>query len=406
MKIGVVGLGFVGLVTAAVLAMQNNKVTGIDIDSSKVDSLKNERLYFHEPELQNIISKHKSMMLFSTDFDDLVDTEVVFITVPTPNIKGRIDTNFVQTAIESILRSNSDAIVAIKSTVTPGTSSRFKEQYKAKIISNPEFLREGNAVQDTINPDRIVIGGEEENVNVIENVWKFTGAPVIKTTRENAELIKYASNSFLATKISFINEIANLCEKIPNCDIEVIAEGMGLDRRIGPRFLKAGIGFGGSCFPKDTKALISYANQLGINLDLISSTLKINDDRIDRLIGHLKERFTDLSKLRILQLGLSFKENTDDIRESPAQKLYLELIRNGAKVKVFDPVTKVNGIDICPSIEQCLDEVDVIIIATEWPHFKVLENLNIKIPVIDGRRILNPTKIPNYIGIGMYCERS
>ncbi|MGB9815793.1 MAG: UDP-glucose dehydrogenase family protein [Thermoplasmata archaeon] len=404
MKIGVVGMGFVGSVTAAVLADQGNDVIGLDIDSQKIKMLNSGRSPIFEPGLEEMIKRNKNNLKFTTDYSLLKDAEVIFIAVPTPNENGKINLNYVYSAVRSIKSVNKNAIIVIKSTVIPGTGTRIEKEFQVKIVSNPEFLREGNAIQDTIHPDRVVIGGEYENSRIISEIWKFTNAPILLTTRENAELIKYASNAFLATKISFINEVANLCEKIPNADVEIVARGMGMDKRIGPLFLKAGIGYGGSCFPKDTQALISFAEEIGEEMKIVKAARKVNEERIDRIIKILEREFKKLKGLRILQLGISFKENTSDVRESQALKLYEILKKNGAIVNVFDPVNRIDGIDYCSSIEDCINNADVIIIATEWQEFRILEKMNLKIPVIDGRRILNPDKFEKYIGIGRYYE--
>ncbi len=404
MKVGVVGLGFVGSVTAAVLADQGNDVVGLDIDYQKIKMLNSGRSPIFEPGLEELIKRNKNNLKFTTDYSFLKDAEVIFIAVPTPNENGKINLNYVYSAVRSIKSVNRNAIIVIKSTVIPGTGTRIEKEFQVKIVSNPEFLREGNAIQDTIHPDRVVIGGEYENSSIISEIWRFTNAPILLTTRENAELIKYASNAFLATKISFINEIANLCEKIPNADVEIVAKGMGMDKRIGPLFLKAGIGYGGSCFPKDTQALISFAEEIGEEMKIVKAARKVNEERIDRIIKILEGKFKKLKGLRILQLGISFKENTSDVRESQALKLYEMLKEKGAIVNVFDPVNRIDGIDYCSSIEDCINNADVIIIATEWQEFRILEKMNLKIPVIDGRRILNPDKFEKYIGIGRYYE--
>jgi UDPglucose 6-dehydrogenase len=404
MKIAVVGLGFVGCVTAAVLADQGNEVIGLDIDAQKIKLLNSGKSPIFEPGLEELIKKNEKNLKFTTDYSLLSDSDVIFIAVPTPNENGKIDLNYVYSAIKSVALINKNAIIVIKSTVIPGTGTRLEKEFNVKIVSNPEFLREGNAIYDTMHPDRVVIGGNYEYTNIVSDIWKFTNAPVLLTTRENAELIKYASNAFLATKISFINEVANLCEKIPNSDVEIVAKGMGLDKRIGPLFLKAGIGYGGSCFPKDTQALITFAEDLGEKMNIVKAAKKVNEERIERIIKILERKFKTLKGLKILQLGISFKENTNDIRESQALKLYEILKKKGAIVNVFDPVNRIDTIDYCNSIEECINNADVIIVATEWQEFKILETMNIKIPVIDGRRILNPNKFENYIGIGRYYD--
>jgi len=402
MNIGVVGLGFVGSVTAAVLADQGHNVIGLDIDNAKIKKFNSGEIPIYEPRLKELILKNKKNLKFTLDYNALKDSEIIFIAVPTPNIDEKINLEYVYNAIESTINVNRNAIIVIKSTVVPGTGSKIKNEFQAKIVSNPEFLREGNAIYDTVHPDRVIIGGEEEYARKVSFIWEFTKAPILITTRENAELIKYASNSFLATKISFINEIANICEKIPNTDVEIIAKGMGYDKRIGPLFLKAGIGYGGSCFPKDTEALITFAEELGEEMKIIKAARKVNEERIERIIKIIENKLGKIEGLRILQLGISFKENTNDVRESQALKLYYALIKKGANVIVFDPVSKIEGIRYCESIKDCLISIDAIVVATEWTEFKILEEMDLKIPVIDGRRILNHEKFEKYVGIGRY----
>jgi len=400
MNIAVLGMGFVGSVTAAVLADHGNKVIGLDIDTEKIKNFNNGDPPIFEPGLRELILKNKNNLKFTTDYALLKDTEIIFICVPTPNLERQINLNYVYSAIGSIVKVNKDAVIVIKSTVVPGTGTKIEKEFNVKITSNPEFLREGDAIFDTVHPDRVVIGGNEEHAKRVAKIWDFTNAPMLITTRENAELIKYASNAFLATKISFINDIANLCEKIPNADVEIIAKGMGLDKRIGPLFLKAGIGYGGSCFPKDTQALISFAEEVGEELKIVKAAIEVNNHRVEKMIRLIKAKMGDISIINILQLGISFKENTNDIRESPALKLYEKLKELGAKVRIYDPVNKMNSIDYCENLKDCIENTDLIIIATEWPEFKALEYMNLKIPVIDGRRILDPSKFVNYIGVG------
>lgn len=402
MKIGIVGMGFVGSVTAAVLADQGNEVIGIDVDEKKIENFRSENMPIFEPGLKELIIKNRKNLEFSTDYYSLKNAGIIFIAVPTPTAEGKINLEYVYSAVKSIISVNKDAIIVIKSTVVPGTGTKIANEFDIKVVSNPEFLREGNAIYDTIHPDRVVIGGDEKHATIISELWKFTNAPVLITTRENAELIKYASNAFLATKISFINEIANLCEKIQNTDVEIVAKGIGYDKRIGPLFLKAGIGYGGSCFPKDTEALISFAEEMGEEMKIVKETKKVNEGRIERIIKTIEKKFGRIRGLRILQLGISFKENTSDLRESQALKLYNALIEKGASVVVFDPVIKNENIKICKSIEECIKNSDLIVVSTEWPDFKVLERMDVRIPVIDGRRILDPEKIKDYIGVGKY----
>ncbi|MDE1870401.1 MAG: UDP-glucose/GDP-mannose dehydrogenase family protein, partial [Candidatus Micrarchaeota archaeon] len=266
MKIAIIGLGYVGQVSAIALAAQGHDVLGVDVDKSKVESLIKGVPTIHEPKLKELLEKNKSNIRFSTSYEGLADVEVAIISVPTPTVKGKADLGYVKEACRSAIAANSKITLVIKSTVVPGTAKEIEREIGAKVVSNPEFTQEGSALEDTLHPDRTVIGSSEERAaGIVEKLWSFTGAPTIKTTNENAEMIKYASNAFLATKISFINEVADLCEKIPGGDVEVVAKGMGLDKRIAPRFLKAGIGYGGSCLPKDTQALVSFAKERGVS---------------------------------------------------------------------------------------------------------------------------------------------
>lgn len=395
MKVGIVGLGYVGIVTGAVLSNNGYEVKGVDTDTNKVDNLRNGRNIIYEPELESYLKRGN--IEFSNDYSVLDDVEITFISVPTPTIRGKIDRSYVFNAAEAVSNVNKNDIV-IKSTVTPGTASEIMHRVQNNVLSNPEFLSEGNAIYDSIHPDRVVIGGNK--TELVENIWAFTKAPILKTTNENAELIKYASNAFLATKISFINEIANICEKTPNSDVEVVAKGMGYDRRIGSLFLKAGIGYGGSCFPKDTEALLSYARSLGEKMKIVQAAEKVNNTRIKSILAFLEGKYGRISGMNILQLGLSFKENTDDIRESPALRLYRSLSERGARVAVFDPKKSPVRVNWCDSIAQCLEGKDLIIIATEWPEFKLLEKMDIRVPIMDGRRILDPKKFIDYSGVG------
>jgi UDPglucose 6-dehydrogenase len=308
MKIGQVGLGYVGLVNAAVLSNHGHQITGIDIDHSRIVNLNKGIVPIFEPRLEKYLKNGKSNLIFSYDYSLLSGTDAIFITVPTPNNSGKIDLSYVINACDEISRINKSAILIIKSTVIPGTASLISNRTGMNVISNPEFTREGSAIYDTEHPDRIVIGGEPSEI--VKDLWKFTKSPVITTTNANAELIKYASNAFLATKISFINQIADLCEKIPGADVNIVAKGMGLDKRIGKEFLKAGLGFGGSCFPKDTQALISYAKCLGVELSIVRNVYRYNENRIHKIIENAKDNGISFNKSKICVLGLSFKDLT------------------------------------------------------------------------------------------------
>ena len=404
MKIGVVGLGYIGSVTSVALAEAGYEVVGIDIDESKVKLLSAGETPIYEPGLKEMLVKNAKKLRFSIDYNELKDINYIFVIVPTPNKDGKIYLKYVEDAIEKIKQINKNAVVIIKSTVLPGTASNLMATTGMTIISNPEFTKEGTAIEDTLKPDRVVIGGNNKNaIEEVKKIWEFTGSPIIETTNENAEMIKYASNSFLAVKVSYINEIANLCEKVPGCDVEVIAKGMGLDKRIAPYFLKAGIGFGGSCFPKDTAAFISFAKDLNEDLSIIESAVSVNRSRISRIVNLLEDKFNGKETMtRIGVLGLAFKANTDDTRESQSIKLINKLLSIGFKVNAYDPIAKVKleNISLFSSARECIENSDAIVVATEWPEFK---NLEIKGKfVIDMRRMLSLNNDSNLKVVGHY----
>jgi UDPglucose 6-dehydrogenase len=404
-------LGYVGLVTAVALASVGNEIIGIDVDSEKIAKLRQGIPTIYEPGLEDLFKRFAKSMQFSTDYRDLKGAEVVYLIVPTPTVNGKIDLHYVFEAAGNVKKANPEAVLAIKSTVVPGTARKVHEQTGMQVVSNPEFTREGSAIEDTLKPDRVVIGGSDEKaVELVAGIWSFTNAPIIKTTNENAELIKYASNAFLATKISFINEIANLCEKIPGADVDTVAMGMGLDKRIAPYFLKAGIGYGGSCFPKDTKAIAEYAREKGERLSIVEAAMEVNEKRIERVVerARLIAKKLGKEKARVGVLGVAFKDSTDDVRESQALKLINALLQEGFEVTAYDPIVKasdkIKGISQAGSKEACINAADFVIVATEWPEFKGLEEKTDK-PIIDARRILDAGKENVFaIGSGKYAE--
>ena len=398
MKIGIVGLGYVGLVTAVALANAGNEIIGIDIDESKANSLKDHKLTIYEPGLKEAFESAYNKIMFSTDYSLLRGPEIVYVIVPTPTVGGKIVLDYVFDACDRIKAVDVNSIIVIKSTVVPGTARKISEKLGMTVVSNPEFTKEGTAIEDTIHPDRIVIGSDNQKaLDIITELWSFTNAPILKTTNENAELIKYASNAFLATKISFINEIANLCEKIPGADVEIVAKGMGFDKRIAPYFLRAGIGYGGSCFPKDTKAITEFARGLGEQLKIIEATIEVNEDRVNRVYKMINVLLHGkIANIGIL--GMAFKDNTNDTRESQSLKLINKLKSEGFNVNVYDPIVKVGieNVNKCNSIEECIASSDMLIITTEWKEFK---NIKTSKPIIDAKRILDPSK-DNVVPIG------
>ena len=401
MKIGIVGLGYVGLVTAACLANNGHSIIGIDSIPEKVEILKSGRVPIFEPGLKEKISAAKNDLVFSTDYADLAGCSAVLLCVPTPNNGREIDLRYVYDAGKSVSNYAQDSSLVIKSTVLPGTARKVSKETGMNVISNPEFTREGSAIHDTEHPDRVVIGGK--STEVVRKIWEFTGAPMLVTTNENAELIKYASNAFLAVKISFINQIADLCERIPNTDVKVIARGMGLDHRIGSEFLRAGLGYGGSCFPKDTIAFTTFAEEKNTDLSIIRSAIEYNDNRIPDLVGKMIEKSNSLSGKRICVLGLSFKDNTDDLRESRSLLLIENLKIKGATVKAFDPAVKaLKDVTISSDIEECITSSEIVITATEWNDFADMDPALLKgKQVFDLRRILDPEEVDITMGVGI-----
>lgn len=410
MKISVVGTGYVGLVTGVCLSEIGHNVTCIDINEEKIRLLKKGKSPIYEPGLEELIAKNieANRLEFTNDLSEgYSEAEVIYIAVGTPQMEdGSADLSFVEGVARDIATYiKQDTIIVIKSTVPVGTNehvlsivqSKVKGKYNVSIVSNPEFLREGSAVKDTFHGDRIVIGFEDENAGkVLENINKPFGIPIFKTDIRSSEMIKYASNAFLATKISFINEIANICEKL-NANIGDVSKGMGLDQRIGEHFLNAGIGYGGSCFPKDTKALIQIAGQNRYDFELLSSVIKVNSKQQLLLIEKLIDRFGNLNGKTIALWGLAFKPNTDDMREAPSIVISQRLIEEGANVRAYDPIAIENAkrilnkeVAYAQSFTDAIKDVDALLILTEWNEVKTynLKEINqyMKTPIIfDGR---------------------
>ena len=401
LRIGVIGLGYVGLVTAAVLANKGHSVVGIDVDDSRIQMLRSGRSPIYEPELNERILSAGHNLDFSNDYSMLSNCEAIFLCVPTPNVENRIDLRYVMSAASEVKKYCVSSDLVIKSTVLPGTANKVSELTGMNIVSNPEFTREGSAVHDTEKPDRIVIGGR--SVENMKKIWEFTGSPILITTNENAELIKYASNAFLAVKISFINQIADLCEKIPGADVNVVAEGMGMDQRIGREFLKAGVGYGGSCFPKDTVAISSFAKEKGVDLSIVNSAIRYNESRVPTLVKKIEENVYTLNGKKVCVLGLSFKDNTDDLRESRSLMIIENLKKQGANVKAYDPVVRKTGnVDVSDDLDECISTSEIVITATEWKNFSSVDPSILKgKKVFDLRRVFDSSKVELTMGVGI-----
>lgn len=403
MKIAVVGLGFVGLVTSTILA-QFNEIIGIDVDKEKISKLNNNELYIYEPGLKDLFTNNRNNLHFYSDYKNAKDAEIAFICVPTPTVNDKIDIEYVEKSVMSLAEINKSIIIVIKSTVVPGTARNLSQKLGIHIVSNPEFLREGSAIIDTTNPDRIIVGGDKyEVLRKISKIWSFTGAPTLETTNENAELIKYASNSFLAVKISFINEIADLCQEIPNTDVDVVARGMGMDHRIGVDFLRAGLGFGGSCFPKDTRAILTFSQNKGVPLSIVKDAIDVNNGRIKKSIKLIEKAIGSLEAKRILLLGLSFKNDTNDLRESKSVELANELIQRKAIVYAYDPLIKeYPGIRMVKELNS--GSYDCVVISSEWKEFKNNDIYKRNKSVVDLRRIVDINSYTNVKAIGIYYD--
>lgn len=408
MKIAVAGTGYVGLVTGVCLASKGHKVTCVDVDQAKVEIMRQGISPIYEPGLDELMKEYMGNLTFTTDYQMAYkDAEVIFIGVGTPEKKdGSANLSYVYKVAEQIAETvENECVVVVKSTVPIGTNDKIetylfehlKNDVRVHIASNPEFLAQGTAVKDTLQASRIVIGAESDYAkNVLEKVYEKFDAPKVFTNRRSAEMIKYASNDFLALKISYVNEIANLCE-IVGADIEDVTRGMGFDARIGNKFLNSGIGYGGSCFPKDTKALSWLASFNDNEIKTIKAAIEVNENQKFKLIKKARKYYEDFTGLTIAVLGLTFKPGTDDLREAPSLVNIPMMLEDGAKVKAWDPVGVENykkhfpnEIEYCETIEQTLENADICFIFTEWPEVKNLDIMLYKAlmrhPIIlDGR---------------------
>lgn len=429
-EIAVIGVGYVGLVTGACFADLGNKVWCVDINEAKIECLKRGKVPFFEPGLEEIVRRNlrAGRIYFTTSYPEAIkNAQFIFIAVNTPEgEEGEADLSYVEAAAKEIARNLDHPVIIVnKSTVPIGTGDFVAEIIRENmanpsipfwVVSNPEFLREGSAVYDFMNPDRIVLGSTSpEAAEKVAELYAPLQAPVIITDLRTAEMIKYASNAFLATKISFINEIANICEAL-GADIKVVAMGMGLDHRIGSEFLGAGIGWGGSCFPKDVRALAYMAATHGCHPQLLRAVIEINQDQRRRLVHKLRNLLGGSLRNKVIGiLGLAFKPNTDDMREAPSVEIIHMLQHEGAKVKAYDPAAMenakaiLNGVEFKEDPYQVAQGADALILVTEWNEFKQLDMERIRDlmrqPIlIDGRNIYDPEKMKAlgfiYRGIG------
>ncbi len=421
MRITVAGAGNVGLVTAVCFAEAGHQVTCLDTQKEKIEMLEKGQSPFFEPGLEPLLEKNlaSGRLRFSMNPKQAYrDAEIIFIAVGTPEKKdGSVDLSYIYIASYHIAETiENDVIVCTKSTVPVGTNQIIKQIFqhrkprhlKVDVVSNPEFLREGSAIMDFYLGDRIVIGADNpEAASIMEQLYLPLKIPIVVTDIKSAEMIKYASNAFLATKISFINEIANLCEKV-GADIEEVSYGMGMDKRIGPNYLQPGIGYGGSCFPKDTKALVQLAGNVQHPFELLESVIKVNQQQHSLLVRKAKELLGSLKGKKAAVLGLAFKPATDDVREAVSLTLIKELLEEGSMVTAYDPIAIPNAhkqignsIEYTTNIQQALIEADFAVIATEWDQIKHLPFdtylAYMKGPIIfDGRNCYSLKEIQQY----------
>jgi UDPglucose 6-dehydrogenase len=420
--IGVIGTGYVGLVTAAGFAELGNEVWCIDIDEAKIEGLKAGRIPIWEPGLEELVARHRGRLHFSTDLADALEhARLLFVAVGTPpTYSGDADLSAVHAVVAAMPPSDRHALV-MKSTVPVGTGDNIKREFAEqgkggfRYVSCPEFLKEGSAVADFLRPDRVVIGDDGDWAgDAVVDLYAPLEAPLVRTDVRSAEMVKLASNAFLATKISFINEIANVCEET-GADVVEVARGMGLDDRIGPKFLQAGIGFGGSCFPKDVAALKQLAGNSGYHFQLLNSVIEVNELQKRRVIGKLEKHLGTLVGREVALLGLAFKPNTDDMREASSLVLSARLQAAGARVRAYDPVAEaearklLRGVDFVPSAAAAIEGADAVVLVTEWPEFGELDLGEVAAAmrgtlVVDGRNFLDPEAVSaaglTYEGVG------
>ncbi len=427
-KICVVGTGYVGLVTGTCFADLGNTVTAIDVNEAKIRELNQGQMPIFEPGLKEVVERNvrAKRLSFTTSYEEgLKDADFVFISVGTPEgVDGEADLQYVRAAAETIAKTMDHPLVVVnKSTVPVGTGDWVADIIRANqptpiefgVVSCPEFLREGSAIVDFMRPDRTVLGSTDlQAMEAVAQLFLPLRAPIVMTDLRTAEMIKYASNAFLATKISFINEISIICEKL-GADVIEVAQGMGFDKRIGNQFLQAGVGYGGSCFPKDVKALSYMAQTQGMHPQLLNSVMEINDFQRKHVTLKLTEMVGDLRGKTIGLLGLAFKENTDDIRESPAITIAEHLLAQGAIVRAYDPEAMENSARALPDLQMCGDAyevangADALAVVTPWNEFKQLDMKRVrdtmKQPVlVDGRNMYDPLMMKNlgfqYRGVG------
>jgi UDPglucose 6-dehydrogenase len=418
--IGVFGAGWVGLVTGGCFAELGHTVIVRDVVPDRIAALEAGRLPFHEPDLPEVLARNSGRIRYTLDAGELSEADALFICVQTPpTYSGDADLSYVWSALDDLPRSERRQLLVMKSTVPVGTGEKVRAALEARnltnigYVSNPEFLAEGNAVRDFMNPDRIVIGAfAPEDAAVVESLYTGIETPVVQTDVASAEMIKLAANAFLSTRISFINEIANVCELV-GADVESVAEGVGLDHRLGPHFFRAGVGWGGSCFGKDVSALKQLAGNSGYHFQLLAAVIEVNELQKRRVIAKLEKHLGRLRGKTIAVLGLAFKPNTDDLRDAPSLVIASRLLAEGAVVRTWDPVAdareRLQGATQCDTVLEAVRGADAAVIVTEWSELRELASEQVREAmarplIIDGRNLLDPqaTRVAGfaYEGVG------
>src|SRR5689334_3724441 len=418
-KVGIFGAGWVGLVTGACFAELGHDVVIRDVVPEKIEALDRGEVPFHEERVPELLEQNRDRLSFTLQAGDLADCEFLFVCVDTPpTYSGDADLSRVWTVIDELPELSGRPVLVMKSTVPVGTGEKVRAGLDQRGLdvgyaSNPEFLAEGRAVRDFMDPDRIVIGAfEPEDGDAVESLYAQLDANVVRSDVNSAEMIKLAANAFLMTRISFINEIANVCEAT-GADVVKVAEGVGLDHRLGPHFLRAGIGWGGSCFPKDGVALKQLASNSGYHFQLLAAVIEVNELQKRRVVGKLEKHLGKLRGKTVALLGLAFKPNTDDLREAPSLVLASRLLAEGAEVRAWDPVADASrllqGVTFCDSVVEAVTGADAVVIVTEWDELRELASDDVRQAmrrplILDGRNLLDPeeTRAAGFVyeGIG------
>jgi UDPglucose 6-dehydrogenase len=405
-KIGIFGAGWVGLVTGACFAELGHEVVVRDIVEERIESLQAGRVPFHEPGVEELVARNRERLAFTLDAADLGECGVLFVCVGTPpTYTGDADLTAVWRVVDELPVPDERTLLLMKSTVPVGTGEKVRAALDSRglahvgYVSNPEFLAEGSGVKDFMEPDRVVIGSfTHADGAVVAELYESLGAPILRTDVASAEMIKLAANAFLMTRISFINEIANVCEAT-GADVVKVAEGIGLDHRLGPHFLRAGIGWGGSCFPKDGVALKQLASNSGYHFQLLAAVIEVNELQKRRVVGKLQKHLGKLRGKTIALLGLAFKPNTDDLREAPSLVLASRLLAEGAEVRAWDPIADAShllqGVTFCDTVLDAVSGADAAVVVTEWDELRTLASEEVRAAmrkpvIVDGRNLLDP----------------